>query len=97
MYIQFYSTPADTRSPYWNDQDDCENPASISFVVERDSLPQRFDPVDLNCDGVVGVADLLVLLGEWGTCSDPNDCPADLNSDGDVNVSDLLTLLSNWG
>jgi hypothetical protein len=52
---------------------------------------------DLNCDGVVNVSDLLILLGEWGSCADPNDCPADLNNDGVVNVSDLLILLSNWG
>jgi len=52
---------------------------------------------DLNGDGVVNVSDLLILLGQWGTCVDPNDCPADLNNDGVVNVSDLLILLSNWG
>jgi len=58
----------------------------------------QLNPVaDLNCDGVVNVSDLLMLLGQWGTCADPNDCPADLNDDGVVNVSDLLILLGNWG
>ncbi len=52
---------------------------------------------DLNCDGVVDVSDLLILLGQWGTCADPNDCAADLNGDGIVDVSDLLILLGNWG
>jgi len=52
---------------------------------------------DLNCDGVVNVSDLLILLGAWGTCTEPDACPADLNDDGVVNVSDLLILLSNWG
>ncbi len=51
---------------------------------------------DLNCDGVIDVSDLLILLGEWGDCDDPNDCPADLNDDGVVDVSDLLILLGNW-
>jgi hypothetical protein len=52
---------------------------------------------DLNCDGVVNVSDLLVLLSQWGLCPRSGDCPADLNGDGAVNVSDLLILLSNWG
>jgi len=46
---------------------------------------------------VVNVSDLLILLGDWGPCVDPDACPADLNDDGVVNVSDLLILLSNWG
>jgi len=52
---------------------------------------------DLNCDGVVNVSDLLILLSQWGLCPPSGDCPADLNDDGVVNVSDLLILLSNWG
>jgi hypothetical protein len=52
---------------------------------------------DLNCDGVVDGADLLILLSEWGKCGEPDDCPADLNGDGVVDGADLLILLSNWG
>jgi len=52
---------------------------------------------DLNSDGVVNVSDLLILLGNWGTCDDCSNCPADLNYDCTVNVSDLLILLGNWG
>lgn len=51
---------------------------------------------DLNNDGVVNVADMLILLSQWGQCGEGN-CPADLNGDGTVDVSDLLILLSNWG
>lgn len=50
---------------------------------------------DLNGDGVVNVADMLILLAAWGECD--GDCPADLNGDGVVDVADLLMLLSNWG
>jgi len=65
----------------------------IQGLVEvRDCIP-----ADLNCDGVVNVSDLLILLGAWGACTEPDACPADLNDDGVVNVSDLLILLSNWG
>ncbi|HRP64258.1 MAG TPA: hypothetical protein PK400_13240 [Phycisphaerales bacterium] len=53
-------------------------------------------PIDLNCDGVVDVLDLLILLGAWGACG-KGDCAADLNADGVVDVLDLLILLGNWG
>ncbi len=52
---------------------------------------------DLDGDGVVGVKDLLILLGEWGPCADCDNCPADLDDDCTVGVKDLLILLGNWG
>ncbi len=52
---------------------------------------------DFNDDGIVGVVDLLFLLGEWGRCPPKGDCPADIVSDGAVGVSDLLMLLGQWG
>lgn len=52
---------------------------------------------DLNCDGVVGASDLLILLVNWGPCGDCNDCLADLDDDCNVGASDLLILLVNWG
>ena len=55
-------------------------------------------PGDLNGDGVVGIADLLLLFADWGPCPDPPEaCPADLDGDGFVGVGDLLILLANWG
>ena len=52
-------------------------------------------PWDLNGDGVVGVADLLALVQNFGPCDE--DCPADFNGDGIVDASDLLTLIANFG
>ncbi len=52
---------------------------------------------DLDGNGVVNTADLLLLLAQWGPCGDCNDCPADLNGDCTVSTSDLLLLLANWG
>ncbi len=52
---------------------------------------------DLNCDGVVDVFDLLILLNNWGTCPAAGECPGDLNENGVVDVFDLLILLDNWG
>ncbi len=48
---------------------------------------------DLDGDGIVGVPDLLVLLGSWGNMNSA----ADLDMDGIVGVKDLLILLGNWG
>jgi subtilisin family serine protease len=58
-------------------------------------------PGDLNGDGVIGMGDLLILIGSWGPCADCNDCPADIfpfgNPDCSVNVYDLLALIGSWG
>ena len=52
---------------------------------------------DVNCDGIVGVADLLLLFSAWGPCPDCDNCPADLDGDCTVGVADLLILFANWG
>lgn len=52
---------------------------------------------DLNGDGSVGAADLLILLARWGPCADCQVCPADLDDNCTVGASDLLFLLANWG
>lgn len=52
---------------------------------------------DLDGDGFVGAADLLMLLSSWGSCPPKGDCPADLDGNGSVGAGDLLILLSQWG
>jgi len=47
---------------------------------------------DLNQDGVVGGADLAVMLAAWAT----SGSPADLDLDGEVGGADLARLLANW-
>jgi hypothetical protein len=49
---------------------------------------------DLNGDGVVGSADLGILLSLWGVCQ---TCLADLDRDGSVGSADLSLLLAAWG
>ncbi len=51
---------------------------------------------DFDGDFVVGIGDLLTLLGAWGEC-DADDCPADLDGDLAVGIGDLLTVLAAWG
>jgi subtilisin family serine protease len=54
---------------------------------------------DLDGDGEVGIADLLLLLAAWGDCPGPcpPSCPADLDADCQVGIGDLLALLAAWG
>jgi hypothetical protein len=55
-------------------------------------------PADLDADGTVGFADLLLLLGAWGACPAPPDaCVADIDGDGTVGFADLLIVLADWG
>ncbi len=52
---------------------------------------------DIDCDGVVDVLDLLILLSNWDCTGEPGECQGDLLPDGVVNVLDLIELLSVWG
>jgi len=52
-------------------------------------------PGDLDGDNLVGVSDILQLLGSFG-CSGPCGAP-DVNADGAVNVTDVLFLLGLFG
>ena len=51
-------------------------------------------PADLNGDAIVGVADALIVLGDFG-CEAA--CSADLNDDQTVTVADILLLLGLYG
>ena len=51
-------------------------------------------PQDLNADGSVTVADVLLILGEFGCTS---NCSADVDGDGAVSVGDVLNVLSAFG
>ncbi|MBL9119552.1 MAG: hypothetical protein JNL80_06545 [Phycisphaerae bacterium] len=49
---------------------------------------------DLNGDGVVDAQDLAILLGAWGSTSDP---ASDINYSGLTDATDLAILLGSWG
>ncbi|MCA9291677.1 MAG: hypothetical protein KDA25_11160 [Phycisphaerales bacterium] len=63
---------------------------TFSVTIEGDARPI---PGDLDGDGVVGPADLAILLAAWGS----DDPDADLDDDGAVGPTDLAILLANWG
>ena len=54
--------------------------------------PPQPRPADLDFDGVVGAADLALLLGAWGSSG-----PGDLDHSGTVGAADLALLLGAWG
>lgn len=51
-------------------------------------------PGDANGDGVVNIQDILVIIADWGTCTE--NCAGDVNADGDVNILDILLVIANW-
>lgn len=66
---------------------------TLGFRIASRTLLQ-----DLDGDGIVGAADLAILLGSWGPCPmPPATCPADLDGDGVVGSADLAQLLGSWG
>lgn len=64
---------------------------AITFVTGGPACPPPC-PADLNGDGLVGAADLAILLGAWGTPG-----PGDLDGDSSVGPADLGILLGEWG
>lgn len=63
-------------------------------VADDELLPVSACPLDLNGDDTVTVADLLLLLTEFGCTT---GCTTDVNGDEQVGVSDVLALLSGFG
>ena len=50
-------------------------------------------PADLDGNGIVAIADLLVVIAAWDT----NDPLADLSGNGIVDIPDVLALVAAWG
>ena len=64
------------------------------LIGEDEALPLMGCPSDLNADLLVSIAELLLLLSEFGCIA---SCSTDINGDGQVAVSDVLELLSSFG
>ena len=63
-------------------------------VIDADEALPNLCPEDLNQDGLISVADILMLLADFG-CT--GACEADLNNDGATNVNDILQILAAFG
>jgi len=60
--------------------------------ANHNGIPDECEcPADFDADGDVDTADLLHLLGAWGTAG------GDVDFDGDTDTADLLALLAAWG
>jgi hypothetical protein len=60
-------------------------------IVDMGTYEFQACPADFDHDDDVDTADLLHLLGAWGTAE------GDTDYDGDTDTADLLTLLGTWG
>ena len=49
---------------------------------------------DLDGNGYTDVSDLLMIIGQWGSCS---GCSGDIDGNGQVDVTDILLLIGAWG
>ena len=81
----------------------CMDPVACNFDPDaRISAPTSCDyvtclpcPGDLNTDGSVSVADVLVFLSDFGCTTPP--CPGDATENGTTDVADLLAVLAAFG
>ena len=65
------------------------NPDSIELTVTAIG--------DFDGDGIVGISDFLIVLGNWGPCPAPcPPCMGDADGDCQVGLKDFLVVLGNW-
>jgi hypothetical protein len=80
---------------------ECADLFQVTYLLDAVVVSVVGEPKlgDLDCDGVVGINDFLILLAVWGACPDPCPpaCLGDLDDNCDVGVTDFLVMLANWG
>ena len=70
----------------------CHNlPHEDMGMMRNFLLSEPTCPSDLNYDGFVDIADLLVIIGAWGTPF------GDVSGDDITDISDILGVISGWG
>ncbi len=92
------------ESPYFPDCNDngvsdaCDIASGTSDDINGNGIPDECECWgDLNGDGVIDLADLAQLLGNYGTTSGAVYEDGDMDCDGDVDLSDLAALLGVYG
>jgi len=90
IIVDLDGNPRFVDDPYTEDTGFGEPPIVDMGAYEYQPPPPEC-PADFDDDGDVDTADLLFLLGAWGT---PD---GDVDGDGDTDTSDLLDLLAAWG
>ncbi len=64
-------------------------------IVEGTPADDLIGDLDGDCD--VDLADLAILLANYGTTGGAEPEDGDLDGDGDVDLADLATLLAHYG
>ena len=65
--------------------------SSLDISVKVPDCDDTDCPEDLNGDGVIGVDDILICVGAWGSSD------GDVNGDGTTDVNDILALIGAFG
>ncbi len=76
------------------DTDACNYDSTATIDDESCEYESCACPNDLNGDGSITVADILIVLSEFNC---PSNCTADVDDDGAVTVTDVLALLAAFG
>ena len=71
---------------------DGSNPQVLQQSLTFQEVNECFG--DFNNDGLIGIGDILLLLGDFGC---PSNCTYDMNGDDGVTTSDMLVMLSIFG
>jgi hypothetical protein len=68
-----------------------------STPIQMDSSLIYLDPIsipgDIDGNGLVNIADLLMVIDKWGPCA---KCAEDIDGDGTVGIYEILVILENW-
>ena len=71
---------------------------TTNLDVDPCTLAESPCPTDLTDDGIVDIADLLILFDWWGDCGDGTyKPPGDATGDCCVNIKDMLAVIGDWG
>lgn len=69
---------------------------AISVLLNDGASSLLACQADVDGDGAVGFADLILVLSSWGQCFGFG-CPADIDGDSFVGTGDLLRVIDAWG
>lgn len=74
---------------------DAPNNSLTEAGIDALAILERGCPngADVNGDGTVDLADLLLVLAAWGPCENGVSCPGDADGDGSVGMADLELVL----
>ena len=71
-------------------------PLTLAMIALSQNQASSTSSADLNNDGTVNTADLILLMSNLGTACE-GDCPTDLNNDGVTDQNDVLAVMQSWG